>query len=156
GARCLRRTRQDSSMNITIGKPPTTDRPPTNRSGWHRRTGLLPIGYLAAIVAVGLAHPFVPQAPWLLLHLLMLGAATNAILGWGAHFAAAVLHAPGGRRRSRALAEPSTPNALPARAGHRGEAIRLVTLNAGVLAVLTGGAAGAARPGLAWVGVAGA
>jgi nitrite reductase (NO-forming) len=124
-------------MNITIGQPPATDRPLTNRSGWHRRTGLLPIGYLAAIVAVGLAHPFVPQAPWLLLHLLMLGAATNAILVWGAHFAAAVLHAP-------------------ARAGPRGEAIRLVTLNAGVLAVLTGGAAGAARPGLEWVGVAGA
>jgi FtsP/CotA-like multicopper oxidase with cupredoxin domain len=81
-------------MSITIGRPPTADRRPTNRSGWHRRTGLVPIAYLAAIVAVGLAHPFVPQSPWLLLHLLLLGAATNAILVWGAHFSAAVLHAP--------------------------------------------------------------
>jgi nitrite reductase (NO-forming) len=95
------------------------------------------MGYLAAIVAVGFARPVVPQSRWLLIHLLLLGAATNAIVVWGAHFASAVLHAP-------------------APAGRRGEATRLATLNAGIIAVLVGGAMGLDRPGLAWIGVAGA
>jgi hypothetical protein len=102
------------------------------RAAWHRRTGLVPVAYLAGIVAVGIAHPFVPQGRWLLIHLLLLGAVTNAILIWSTHFAAAILRAPAPPRR-------------------HGEAARLVVLNAGVLAVLTGGTAGPP-----WLGVAGA
>jgi uncharacterized membrane protein len=108
------------------------ERAPLRRAGWHRRTGMVPLGYLVAIVAVSLAHPFVPHSRWLLIHLLLLGAVTNAILVWGAHFAAAILRTP------------ATP-------GRRGEAVRLAVLNAGVLAVLAGGSAGPA-----WLGVAGA
>ena len=108
-----------------------TEPAPLRRAGWHRRTGVLPLGYLAMIVVIGLVHPFVPQSRWLLIHLLLLGAVTNAILLWSTHFAAAILRTTTG--------------------GRRGEAARLVVLNAGVLAVLTGGSAGPA-----WVGVAGA
>lgn len=104
----------------------------TGRAGWHRRTGPLPLLYLAGIVAVGFAHPFLPQWRWLAVHLLLLGAVTNAIVIWSAHFTAAVLR-------------------IPAPADHRGEAIRLVALNAGVVAVLAGGMAPAP-----WVGVTGA
>ncbi|WP_432842846.1 hypothetical protein [Dactylosporangium sp. CA-092794] len=110
----------------------TAERSSTGRAGWHRRTGLLPLAYLGGVVALGFAHPVVPQSRWLLVHLLLLGAATNAVLIWGAHFAAAILRT-------------ATP---PHR---RGEAARLAALNAGVLAVLAGGAAGPA-----WAGVAGA
>lgn len=104
----------------------------TGRARWHRYTGMLPLAYLAAIVTVGFAHPFVPQWRWLLIHLLLLGAATNAILIWSTHFTAAVLRVP-------------TP---PSR---RGEAARLAVLNAGIGCVLIGGTTG---PG--WLGVAGA
>ena len=45
-------------------------------------------------VAVGLAHPFVPAPRWLMIHLLLLGAVTHAILVWSQHFADALLHSP--------------------------------------------------------------
>jgi hypothetical protein len=101
------------------------------RAVWHRRTGLIPLGYLAAMVTVGLAHPFVPQGRWLLIHMLLLGAVTNAILIWSTHFTAAILR-------------------TPATASRRGEVTRLAMLNTGVLAVLAGGGVGPA-----WLGVAG-
>lgn len=110
----------------------TAERASVGRAGWHRRAGLVPIAYLAGIVAVAFAHPFLPQGRWLLIHLLFLGAASNAILVWSVHFATAILRSP-----------------LPAT--RSGEVARLVVLNAGALAVLAGGTAGPA-----WVGVAGA
>lgn len=104
----------------------------TGRAGWHRRTALLPVSYLAGIVVIGFVHPFLPSWRWLAIHLLLLGAVSNAILLWSAHFTAAVLR----------LAAPTS---------RRGEAVRLALLNLGVLAVL---AAGTLAPD--WVGVAGA
>jgi hypothetical protein len=104
----------------------------TGRAGWHRRVGLLPLLYLAGLVVLALAHPALPQWWWLGVHMLLLGAVTNAIVIWSAHFTLAVLRAP-----------------VPA--SRRGEMLRLVTLNCGVLAVLAGGALD-----LGWVGVAGA
>jgi hypothetical protein len=91
------------------------------------------VGYLAAMVAVAFAHPIVPQARWLLVHLLLLGAVTNAILIWGAHFAAAILR-------------------TPAPANRRGEAVRLAVLNAGVIGVLYAGALGPPWLGVAFAG----
>ncbi|WP_432994652.1 multicopper oxidase domain-containing protein [Dactylosporangium sp. CA-233914] len=105
---------------------------PTGRARWHRRAGLLPAAYLAALVVLALVHPLVPTWRWLAIHLLLLGAATNAIVIWSAHFTAAVLR-------------------LPAPAHRRAESLRLLLLNAGVVAVLAGG--GADRPRL---GVGGA
>jgi nitrite reductase (NO-forming) len=92
----------------------------------------VPLVYLGALVAVAVLHPFLPDWPWLVTHLLLLGAATNAILVWSNHFTAAVLRSPSPKSR-------------------KGEAARLAMLNAGVLAVLTAGPAAAP-----WLGVAGA
>jgi len=88
--------------------------------------------YFLGIVVVAFIHPFLPTGEWLLVHLLLLGAATNAIVVWSSHFAAAVLRTPAPESR-------------------RGEALRLAALNAGVIAVLAGGATG-----LGWLGVTGA
>ncbi|WP_247658461.1 hypothetical protein [Micromonospora sp. U56] len=104
----------------------------TGRGAWHRRVGLLPLAYFAALVVLGFAHPFLPAWRWLAIHLLLLGAVSNAVVVWSTHFAVAVLRAPTPTRR-------------------RSEAVRLAVLNVGVLAVLVGGSAD--RP---WVGVAGA
>ncbi len=112
----------------------TGERAPLARAAWHRRVALLPLGYLAATVAVAFAHPVVPQAHWLLIHLLLLGAVTNAILIWSTHFAAAILR-------------------TPAAAGRRGEVARLAVLNAGVLGVLAGGALGPPLLGTAAAGL---
>ncbi|WP_327002217.1 multicopper oxidase domain-containing protein [Dactylosporangium sp. NBC_01737] len=106
--------------------------PPTGRARWHRRSSLPPLGYLTGVVAVSLAHPLLPQYRWLAIHLLLLGAVSNAIVIWSAHFTAAVLRAP-------------------APVSRRGETIRLTVLNVGVPAVLAGAALD-----LPWVGVAGA
>jgi Putative multicopper oxidases len=104
----------------------------TGRAAWHRRAALLPLAYLTGIVVVGFAHPFLPEWRWLAVHLLLLGAVTNAIVVWSAHFTAAVLRIP-----------PPT--------NRRGETGRLAVLNVGVVAVLVGGVG--PQP---WVGVAGA
>lgn len=115
------------------GAAPASAAHPIGRGRWHRRVGAIPLGYLAATVAVAFAHPFLPQWRWLLIHLLLLGAVTNAIVVWSAHFASAVLQAPA----------PSS---------RRGEAARLAVLNLGVAGVLAGGAAAG---GWRWVAVAG-
>jgi nitrite reductase (NO-forming) len=63
---------------------------------------------------------YAPESPWLLVHLLLLGAVTNAIFVWSSHFADAML-----RRRATARSR-------------RWEAFRIAALNAGVLAVVAG------------------
>jgi nitrite reductase (NO-forming) len=105
---------------------------PGPRATWHRRVGALPIAYLVAVAVLSFAHRAVAGSWWLLVHLLLLGAVTNAIVIWGDHFARALLRTGG-------------------RAGHTALAGRLAVLNAGVVAVLVGGAAGPA-----WLGVVGA
>ena len=102
------------------------------RAVWHRRTALLPLGYLAAAVAVGGLAAAGFHVHWLLLHIVLLGAVSNAIVVWSAHFSAAILRAPAAERR---LAE----------------AIRLGALNVGILAVLIGGSLGPV-----WLGIGGA
>ncbi|GAB3159214.1 hypothetical protein GCM10027290_63780 [Micromonospora sonneratiae] len=106
--------------------------PVTGRARWHRRISALPLAYLAGIVVVGCIHPFLPTWRWLLIHLLLLGAVTNAIVVWSAHFTAAVLR-------------------VPAPANRRAETLRLVLLNIGIVVVLTGGGLD-----IPWVGMAGA
>jgi nitrite reductase (NO-forming) len=105
---------------MSDGVAPALQRPanrPSGRAAWHRRVGVLPLGYLAAIVAVGFVHPFIPGWRWLLIHLLLLGAATNAIVIWSTHFANAVLRVPPPQNR-------------------HGQTLRLTALNLGVVAVL--------------------
>ena len=87
--------------------------------------------YLLAAAVGGVAHRLVPVPEWLALHLLVLGAATNAVFVWSRFFAEALLHArPGSARLALA---------------------RLVILNAGAAAVLAG-----VSGGLAPLAVAGA
>lgn len=92
------------------------------RAVWHAATGAVVVGYLLAAVVVLVAHRLVPVPRWLALHLLVLGAATNAIFVWSRFFAEALLHSRPGSRRPAVL--------------------RLAVLNAGVIGVLSGVAAG--------------
>ena len=76
--------------------------------------------WLLALVATTFLHPFVPAPRWLMIHLLLLGAVTHAILVWSRHFADALLHTaprPGERRL---------------------QSTRLLLLNGGVLGVVGG------------------
>jgi nitrite reductase (NO-forming) len=92
--------------------------PDGSRLRWHLLANSGVVGWLLALVVVSLLHRSVPQSGWLLVHLLLLGAVTNAILVWSTHFAHALLkNAPTSRR---------------------GEGTRLVCLNVGVAAVVAG------------------
>lgn len=90
-----------------------------NRSGWHLRVGALVFAWLTALVVVAVTHRFLPLSGWLLVHLLALGAAGNAILIWSRHFADALLRRP--------------PD--PARTA---EALRITGFNAGAITVVAG------------------
>lgn len=89
-----------------------------NRGRWHLRAGTVVAAWLTAVVAVALGHRFLPLSGWLLVHLLGLGAAGNAILIWSRHFTDALL-----RRAPESRA---------------GEGLRLAVFNAGALGVVAG------------------
>ena len=89
------------------------------RSTWHLRTGAVVATWLVALVAVSLCSLLRPVTPWLLVHLLLLGAVSNAILIWSTHFAAALLR-------------------LPDVSSRRGEAVRLGLFNTGAVTVVGG------------------
>jgi nitrite reductase (NO-forming) len=91
---------------------------PRPRRRRHMVAAAVVAGYLAAAVVVIAAHRVFPVPQWLALHLLVLGAATNAVFVWSRHFAQALLHARLG----------------PERPAH----VRLAVLNAGIVSVLTG------------------
>ncbi|MBD9735110.1 multicopper oxidase domain-containing protein [Streptomyces sp. H28] len=81
------------------------------------------VGWLTLFAVVGAAHHFVPHARWLLVHLLLLGAVSNAVVIWSGHFAASVLRLPEANRGAPA-------------------ALRLACLNAGAAGVIAGLLAG--------------
>ena len=85
---------------------------------WHTAAGAVVAAYLLAAAVVVAAHAVVPVPEWLALHLLVLGAATNAVFVWSRFFAQALLHARPGSERPAHL--------------------RLGVLNIGVVAVLSG------------------
>lgn len=89
-----------------------------SRLARHTTAGAVVAGYLLAAAVVVGAHRLVPVPEWLALHLLVLGAATNAVLVWSRFFAQALLHA---RTRSERPAQ-----------------LRLCLLNVGVIFVLAG------------------
>jgi nitrite reductase (NO-forming) len=88
------------------------------RAIWHTAVGAVVAVYLLAAAVAVAAHRLVPVPEWLALHLLLLGAATNAVFVWSRFFAEALLHARPGSAR-------------PA-------VVRLVILNTGVVAVCAG------------------
>jgi nitrite reductase (NO-forming) len=104
------------------------------------RRHLLVAGFVLAYLAAGgvtlALGDGMAGGGWLALHLVLLGAATNAIVVWSEHFAAALLHT--------------------ARTGERAATIRTLALNLGILAVLGGvhgGRLGLAAGGACLIGV---
>lgn len=89
-----------------------------SRATWHKRVGAVVLFWLVASVVVALIHRQIPSAHWLLVHLLLLGAATNAILLWSDHFATSLLRLPDVPVKIRVA--------------------RLVLLNLGVVGVIVG------------------
>ncbi len=57
--------------------------------------------WLVAAVAVAVIHQWVPEATWLMVHLVALGAMTHAIMVWSAHFTAALLRSRDDEARQR-------------------------------------------------------
>lgn len=70
----------------------------TRRRWYLLMNGLVAVWLVAAGVIV-VVHRFVPSGTWLMVHLLLLGALSTAILIWSQHFADSLLRrpAPGGR-----------------------------------------------------------
>ena len=102
--------------------------PSLPRDGWHLRANIPTFAYLVVTVLVALGHRWLDDPGWLLVHLLLLGAATNAIFVWSAHFTQTLLR-------------------LPSDTGRGALAWRIAVLNAGALLVL-GGAVVASPPAM--------
>ena len=90
-----------------------------SRSAWHIRTSAVVLAWLTAAAVAAAMHRQLPAATWLMVHLLLLGAVTTALLVWSWHFSVAVLRAPQAPTR-------------------RGEAVRIITANLGALGVVAG------------------
>ena len=112
---------------------PETPRPRPGRARWHAIANAVVLVWLALAAVAVAAQGVLPAPRWSALHLFLLGAVTNAIVTWSEHFAVTLLR----------LADP------PA----RWRAGRLVALNAGVVAVLTGASAGPVAVGVAGAAV---
>ena len=99
--------------------------PPTpmtlrDRTTWHLGANAPVAAYLASLVAISVVNRYVPETHWLLVHLLLLGAVTNAIFVWSSHFADALL-----RRRATV-------------GSRRWQVVKIAALNVGVLTVVAG------------------
>ncbi|MGB8651902.1 MAG: hypothetical protein WCD35_14710 [Mycobacteriales bacterium] len=92
---------------------------PSSRGFWPVRDLPVVLWLLSAVV-VALQAAVLPAPRWLLIHVLLLGAVSHAILVWSRHFADALLH--------------TAPSELERRRQSR----RLVLQNLGVVAVLAG------------------
>lgn len=84
------------------GPRPGTGRPGTGRAVWHRWANAPTLLWLAVIAVLAGIHRGIPASGWLLTHLALLGAATNAILVYSWHFAEALLRLPVPSRRALA------------------------------------------------------
>ncbi|WP_444662399.1 multicopper oxidase domain-containing protein [Cellulomonas sp. CW35] len=111
------------------------------RASWHVRANALVLAWLAAAAVLTLVHRWVPAAQWLMVHLLLLGAVSTAILLWSQHFADTLLRspAPGGRRGLTARLAAHTAGALLVVAGLALPRFALVVAG-GVLVAGAGGA----------------
>ncbi|MEU3255547.1 multicopper oxidase domain-containing protein [Streptomyces sp. NPDC006997] len=111
-------------MTLHLSPPPGSAPAPaprrrSARTRWHLGANAVVALWLALFAAIATGHPFLPHAYWLLVHTLLLGAVTNAVVIWSGHFAASVLRLPEANRGAPA-------------------ALRLVALNAGAVAVIGG------------------
>jgi nitrite reductase (NO-forming) len=97
--------------------------------------------WLATLVVVALVHPWAPAPRWLMLHLLLLGALTHAILVWSQHFADALLHTaprPEDTRRRTTRLLLHNAGAVAVIAGVLGDLLPLTVVGAASVAVAVG------------------
>lgn len=59
------------------------------------------LGWLTAAVLVAIGHRWLPDANWLMLHLVLLGALSHSIMVWSFHFAQTLLRAPASDPQAR-------------------------------------------------------
>ena len=75
--------------------PDPTDGPvrpaASGRRSWHRRAARPVSVWMLLLVVAVVAHPWVPQSRWLIVHMVTLGLITTSIMVWGQHFAEALL-----------------------------------------------------------------
>ena len=92
----------------------------SGRGTWHRRASK-PVSYwMFGIIAALLAHRFIPNGGWLIVHMVTLGLITNSILIWSQHF-------------TEALMKIKIPDEA------RGvQVTRIFTLNAGIVVLMLG------------------
>lgn len=110
----------DQSAPEPADQSAVKDRKLTARAGWHWKANSGVVVWLLAVFLVTIIHRWLPVPNWLLVHLLFLGALTNAILVWSNHFADAVL-------RDSA-----------SKGGSAGQVVRLLLANAGIVLVVAG------------------
>lgn len=70
---------------------PAQSSDPLSRSAWHRRASRPVLGWMLALIVLALVHRWVPQARWLLVHMVTLGLLTTSVMIWAQHFADALL-----------------------------------------------------------------
>jgi nitrite reductase (NO-forming) len=92
----------------------------SRRASWHVKANTPVVGWLLLVLVTSFVHPLLSQSRWLLVHLLLLGAVTNAIVVWSAHFTEALLRS------------------VPGPHARHAQALRLVLLNASVVLVVGG------------------
>ena len=106
---------------MTVVDSPTTahpDGPKTGTRGFWPMRDLPVVFWLLAAIVVSLIHRWVPEARWIMLHLVLLGAAGHSILVWTRYFADTLLRVPSTSRRQQSS--------------------RLAVFNAGAVAVTVG------------------
>src|SRR5690625_6348831 len=83
---------------------PLPSRPVTSdRGSWHRRAARPVSVWMLILIVVVLIHPFIPQARWLMVHMVTLGLITTSIMVWGQHFTEALLKTRLADRKSTRL-----------------------------------------------------
>lgn len=70
---------------------PGTQRRGPSRASWHRRAARPVTMWMLALIVVVLVHQWIPQARWLMVHMVTLGLIATSIMVWGQHFAEALL-----------------------------------------------------------------
>ncbi len=106
-------------IRIPISTHESPHRPLMVKRFWPMRDLPSVLWFIAAIV-VAVGHQWLPEPRWLLIHLVLLGAASHAILVWSQHFSYALLHTP----------------ATEADRGRQN--LRLILFNAGAVVVVVG------------------
>ena len=109
--------------------------PLPTRASLYVPANVLVLAWFVAAGGVTLAHRFVPSAGWLMVHLLLLGGVSTAIILWSQHFAETLTRrpAPGGRRGLWARLIGWSAGAVVVTAGVVEEATVLVIAGAAVL-----------------------